>query len=398
MQILTQVNLELTSGSPKVASTRCDYLDALRGFAILGVLSIHCAWFAGGDFRGKPFADAGVYGVQLFFTVSAFTIFMTLERAMSRGTAVVRSFYIRRIMRILPMFWVAIVLYAFAPGRERFYTDIHLGFSYYALTAILQHGWHPDYFNAVVPGSWTIAVEGTFYLIAPFLLFRIKNWQGALYFLLASLFFCEAASYGLRMAVGHHLIFQRVEPELMQRFAQKWFPSQLPVFACGILAFYILKTVPELFRSRRNGLALLIASLMILYNAVDIGSHRLLPEQVVFALGFMLLILALAIYPMPLIVNSATGFLGRISYSFYLVHFVVMAAEIHVIRAYLPGLFAEPPLAYFLLFAVTLALATPVSWATYRFIEQPFIRLGTSIVRRLDSAMEWEEKNRVVAT
>ena len=107
--------------------------------------------------------------------VSAFTIFMTLERAWSREPAVVRSFYIRRILRIVPMFWVGIVLYAFAPGREHYYQDWNMGFSYYFLTAVLQHGWHPNYINSVVPGGWTIAVEATFYIIAPLLFVWIKN-------------------------------------------------------------------------------------------------------------------------------------------------------------------------------------------------------------------------------
>jgi peptidoglycan/LPS O-acetylase OafA/YrhL len=382
-------------------SPRYEFLDALRGLAILGVVSTHCAWFSGGDFRGKAFFFAGMYGVQLFFLVSAFTIFMTLERALSREPALVRSFYVRRVLRILPMFWVGIVLYAFAPGREHYYKDFDIGFSYYALTAIFQHGWHPYYINSVVPGDWTIGVEMTFYTVAPLIFFRIKNWQSALYFFLATLFFCEAANYCLRFATAHHLIFQQVEaaqPELMHQFYLKWFPSQLPVFACGILTYYIFKSLPESFRTKRNGIALLCAALIALYNAVDIGSHRILPEQVVFGLGFLLFILALAIYPLPLVVNPAVRFLGRISFSFYLMHFVIMDAEIRFFQTFLPHLYSRPAVAFVLLFAATLALATPVSWMTYTFIEQPFIRLGSTIVRRLNAVSEKTPKATVVLT
>jgi peptidoglycan/LPS O-acetylase OafA/YrhL len=115
------------------ASPRYEFVDALRGFAILGVISTHCAWCAGEDFRGGIFAYyAGLYGVQLFFMVSSFAIFMSLERSLSNEPAFVCSFYVRRIFRIIPMFWVAIVLYAFAPGREHYYKDwnIRLGSSY----------------------------------------------------------------------------------------------------------------------------------------------------------------------------------------------------------------------------------------------------------------------------
>jgi peptidoglycan/LPS O-acetylase OafA/YrhL len=383
------------------AAPRYEFLDSLRGFAILGVVSTHCAYFSGGDFRGKPFADAGLYGVQLFFMVSAFTIFLTLERALSRERAIIRSFYIRRVLRILPMFWVGIVLYAFAPGREHYYTDFHMDFSYYLLTAILQHGWHPYYINSVVPGGWTIAVEATFYIIAPFIFFRIKNWQSALYFFLITLFVCEAAGYCLRMAIDHQLLFQQVQqaqPELLRQFAHKWFPSQLPVFACGILTFYILKALPETFHSQRNGLLLLSTSLMVLYNAVGISGHRLIPEQVFFALGFLLFILALAIYPLPLLVNSATGFLGRISYSFYLMHFLLMVGIIHVFQSSFPADFSKPWLAYILLFIATLVVSIPVSWVTYKTIEQPFIRLGASLIRRLNANLERKAGNSSIIT
>lgn len=372
--------------SPISKSARFEFLDALRGWAILGVISTHCAWFSGGDFRGKPFAFAGLYGVQLFFMVSAFTIFLTLERALSREPAIVRSFYIRRILRILPMFWVGIVLYAFAPGREHYYTDFDMGVSYYFLTAILQHGWHPLYINSVVPGGWSIAVEVTFYIIAPLLFFRIKNWQNALWFFLSTLFICESASYCLRMVTDHKLIFQAVQPELLHQFSIKWFPSQLPVFACGILTFYLVKGLPESFHTKRNGIVIMAAGLMVLYNAVDVGSHRIVPEQVVFAIGFLLFILALSIYPLWLFVNSATAFLGRISYSFYLMHFVIMAGEITLFQKYCPGLFSRPALAYAVLFAAALLGAVPVSWFTYKFVEQPFIRLGSSLVKKLNLA------------
>lgn len=366
-------------------SPRFDFLDSLRGLAILGVISTHCAWFSGGDFRGKPFAFAGLYGVQLFFMVSAFTIFLTLERALGRETAPVASFYVRRVLRLLPMFWVGIILYAFAPGREHYYANLDLGFSYYALTALLQHGWHPYYINSVVPGGWSIAVEATFYIVAPLLVFRVGNWQRALYFVLLSLLICSAANNFLRIATNRGWIYPNIEPhELLPQFASKWFPSQLPVFACGILTYSILKVLPAEFRTKRNGVLLLCAAIMILNNAVDIGSHRLFPEQFMFALGFLPLMLALAIYPLPLLVNPAISFLGRISYSFYLMHFVVMDAEVRLFHLRLPGLFNHPALAYLAFFTATLALATPLSWLTYKFIEQPFIRLGSWMVRRLN--------------
>jgi peptidoglycan/LPS O-acetylase OafA/YrhL len=380
---------------PASAPPRYEFLDALRGYAILGVISYHCAYFSGWSSHGIAFTEAGAFGVQLFFMVSAFTIFMTLERGVSREPALVQSFFIKRILRIVPLFWIGIVLYAFAPGREHYYQDWNIGLLVYFLTAILQQGWHPNYINTVVPGGWSIAIEVSFYIIAPLLFFRIKNWRTALCFFLGTLLLCRAANEGLRILENHRLIFQQVLPDLSRRFAYQWLPSQLPVFACGILTYYILKSVPESFRSKQNGLLLLAVALAFLYSIAGIGDRRLIPEHVFFALGYLPFILALAIYPLPLLVNPAICYLGRISYSCYLMHFVIMQGVIPHLD-YFSGLVDSHSFkGYVLLFAASLALTIAVSWLTYNLIEQPFIRLGSYLARRVNTASEPELKNRM---
>lgn len=373
------VMTELKTAPP--AAPRYEFLDTLRGVAILGVLSTHCAYFAGGDFPGKPFAFAGLYGVQLFFMVSAFTIFMTLERALERDPAIVRNFYIRRVLRILPMFWVGIVVYAFLPGREHYYEGLRLGPSYYFLTAIFMHGWHPNYINCVVPGGWTIAVEMTFYIVAPFIFFRVRNWRTAVIFFLATLVLFVVANNCLRIAYNHRLIFQHVEDELVRQYSSKWFFSQLPVFGLGIVTYYVLHALPEGFRTRRNGSLLLAASTMCFAAFVLLGDRLRVPPQFLYAFGFGLLILGLALHPVRFLVNQVMAFVGRISFSFYLMHFVIMVGVIHVCQTYLPNACARPGLAYLLYFAAILAIATPVSWLTYTFVEQPFIRLGARLAK-----------------
>jgi len=79
-------------------------------------------------------------------------------------------------------------------------------------------------------------------------------------------------------------------------------------------------------------------------------------------------------------------------------HFVVMDAEVRLFHSYLPGLFAHPAVAYLAFFAATLALATPLSWLTYKFIEQPFIRLGSSIIHRLNAVPEKAPKAAPILT
>ena len=101
------------------------------------------------------------------------------------------------------------------------------------------------------------------------------------------------------------------------------------------------------------------------------------------ALPWTLLVLGLAINPVKLIVNAVTRFYGRISYSVYLNHPIVilLLKPIYVrIYQYVPGHL----LALLTSFAVTFAVLTPWSYLTYRLIEKPGIRFGSRLIKSLD--------------
>ena len=86
-------------------------LDLLRGVAILLVVLAHCSQSATGAVPGlSSFAEKyGELGVQLFFIVSGYTMMLTFGGKVD--PAAIRSFYLRRVFRIVPLFWIAIVFY-----------------------------------------------------------------------------------------------------------------------------------------------------------------------------------------------------------------------------------------------------------------------------------------------
>ncbi len=364
------------------AAPRYEFLDALRALAVLGVMAVHCAKMVDSAFPLVRYAWAGTYGVQLFFMISAFTIFLTLERSSKREKHVFKNFFIRRILRIVPMFWIASVLYCFVPGRETYQQAFDIGFVNYFLTAILQHGWTPYSLNSVVPGGWSIAVEATFYLIAPVLFLVVTTWRRAAVLLLVSLLLCAALNGLLSYTIARDLVFVDMDPQLIRFFHQRWFPSQLPVFAFGLLCYLIWRNMPAGFSRRRNGVIFLIASLFIVNASVGSNGLALLPEQACFALGFVFLVLGLAIFPWQPIVNGFTSYLGRISYSFYLLHFCLLAlAGMIVSRLHVPA--GLPTFAA--LYVLTFLFTIPAATLTAHFIEQPFVRLSTRIIRWLEN-------------
>src|SRR5579862_5415597 len=149
------------------------YIDAVRGLAFLAVLIVHAA-LSVGQFYGRSILAKGGYGVQLFFLASAITLCFSMAARQRIDAHPVIYFYVRRLFRIAPLFWLAILFYSLFPGvMPAFWLSQWapdgVRPSYFALTACFLHGWHPYTFNSIVPGGWSIAVEMTFYAIFPFL-------------------------------------------------------------------------------------------------------------------------------------------------------------------------------------------------------------------------------------
>lgn len=84
-----------------------DYIDALRGIAIALVVLVHASQSV------KPLSDVlmrvmteGARGVQLFYIASAITLCMSWSARREGDLRPVRDFYLRRIFRIAPMFYL----------------------------------------------------------------------------------------------------------------------------------------------------------------------------------------------------------------------------------------------------------------------------------------------------
>jgi peptidoglycan/LPS O-acetylase OafA/YrhL len=342
---------------------------------------------------GEQYVYAGAYGVQLFFMVSAFTIFLTLDRARVREKHFIQNFFIRRFFRILPMFWVGLALYVFVPGREQATPPIVVTLPDYLLTAVCLHGFHPDSMNSVVPGGWTIAVETSFYFVAPLLFRFIAGWRCALVFMLGALLVSWAAGFGLQYFYERHFLWPEIPATVFDSFAERWFPSQLPVFACGILTYQISRALPAEFLTRRNGWLLLATAALLIQAVISAGKLGFFPMQMEYAAGFLVVFLALRCHPAEFLVNPGTQFLGRISYSGYLLHFALLALAVEISRRCFPDWSTHSTRQFLFLLAATLALTIPAAWLTYKWVESPFIALGARLVKLSESRHQLPKKS-----
>jgi peptidoglycan/LPS O-acetylase OafA/YrhL len=157
------------------ADTYMPQLDALRAFAVVAVLVTHL-FYAGSQRAVLPW---GFFGVRLFFVLSGFLItgiLLDCKRFVEAGEQSVgftlRRFYVRRALRILPCFYAAVVIVAFA-GLYQMRQAMTWHFVY--LSNFLYAG-DPGKWS-VQPGFhfWSLAVEEQFYLVWPLLVLAVPR-------------------------------------------------------------------------------------------------------------------------------------------------------------------------------------------------------------------------------
>ena len=113
-----------------------NFIDALRGYAILAVMAVHAAQ-AMPTWEGtvRQLVGQGARGVQLFFVASALTLAMSWN---ARNDGVL-PFYTRRIFRIAPMFWLGIVFFVWLNGfGPSYFAPNGFGAIHVALTAFFR--------------------------------------------------------------------------------------------------------------------------------------------------------------------------------------------------------------------------------------------------------------------
>lgn len=351
------------------------YIDALRGIAAAAVLFTHLPALVGGlAWRVDYVARLGAHGVQLFFMVSAITLASSWDARSENEIAPARAFYVRRFFRIAPMFWLAGLLYIAIDNFTTpwWHNGVVDGRSI-LLTALFAHGWSPDTINAIVPGGWSIADEMVFYLVFPLLASVLTSLRRAVFFFGLTIVFALAAN------LLPPMIFGRRDVEVL-RFLYFWLPNQLPVFGMGFVTYRLLPMMRSASKACSVALFCFSATVGMFMVAVPLEfsatlSHPAVWRDLVAAFGFMALILALSAMPIAMLVNRVTIYLGKVSFSSYLVQFAVIQGALMLVgKIDAPG--ALGMVLLLCVFLPVLGINTAIAAITYTAIERPFLKLG----------------------
>lgn len=361
---------------------RLPFVDALRGWAILGVIVGHCVLFfhpANQIVFGMLLV--GGHGVQLFFITSAFTLCRSAEtrRGEHRPTM---NFFIRRLFRIAPMFYLAAAFYLLLWGRgdaPMLSPGPYVSGAEILSTLTFTNGWGRFWQNRVVPGGWSVVVEVYFYLIFPLLFRWIRSLDSAWLFALIG--------YVLAVLLSDVVIYitsNQPDADIWGVFVARWLPAELPVFALGFVLHQLFKNPGtggdgnSKFRGR-----LLLMTAVVLIGAAGFCQSPLFPPYLLASVGFFCFAAALAVHPKMLPAHRLIQLMGKISYSAYLVHFALLIPLRSIILEKLSG--GESYLLLAIYIAVTVICTALLSTVTYRLLELPGIALGKKLIDRHES-------------
>ena len=321
------------------------------------------------------FSLIGVYGVPIFFLLSAYLITELLQRERERtGTIHVRSFYVRRILRIWPLYFLIfyglVLLNLYVPGVGANSPAKWAAFSLFAGNwYITLKGW----IEYPVNPMWSLSVEEQFYIAIPFI--AMLGRRALIAFNLVVI----AISYGVIIYYAEH-----VTPG----FSGQWTNSfvQFQFFAAGMLtALFLRGRVPQLHMSARiAGVALATASWLIAFTVFKIKADDPRSTVTQCLVGWPLVLAGATLFLLSLLgtpsrfLPRALVYLGRISYGLYLIHIFFFYMVFVVWRPWLTrvaesaGLSAwQDVIAPIIAFTCTAALAS----LSYHWFERPFLHL-----------------------
>ena len=315
-------------------------LDALRGIAALSVVFFHYSThYAKLYSHTQPWPFdfwIGRYGVELFFMISGYVIFLTLDR-----TQTPQAFIVSRFSRLYPTYWVAVILtYSITsalslPGWQISFPDALLN-----LTMVQELAAKPH----VDDVYWTLHRELGFYVLT-----------GTLFYTPARKFivYIIALLIVFNTVVVYFDALYRI-PGLWRLYAV--FPiAQLHLFSLGI-ALYLLHKA-----ALRRWQFYLVAAICLANADVAID----ITHASILALLFAGLYLSLHVQP-KFLHHPYLLFFGAISYPLYLVHNNIGSATIH----FLEGNGAHAATAVFSALVLSLAMATMLN----KFVEQPGLK------------------------
>jgi len=294
-------------------TVKYQWIDAAKGFAMLGIMLIHVAQRVAGIPNGVIFMIAfGAMGVQLFFMMSAYTACVSCQKSPNVQWL---SYVFRRFSRLFPVYWFGIVLYGvWSCLAQTFSWPVISGsFSSYTivntvLNVALINTFYLPAQNSVVPGGWSISCIAVFYLAFPWLYRMLSR---GLYCRVATLLFFNFCVVAVLLA----------RECLPKEFVYFSIVNQLSVFVIGMVIFFKPQVLMACVRMKFGTLSFaVIGGVLLIALAMKTVGQSYLYRHILVAFCFI---------PFIAILQKCEGRLpffllnlGKRSYPVFVIHFI----------------------------------------------------------------------------
>jgi peptidoglycan/LPS O-acetylase OafA/YrhL len=304
-------------------------VGTVRTLLALAVVFAHCYGFM---FTG------GMLAVQIFYMISGYLMSLILlnENAYTN----LKSFYINRALRLFPIYWIVaaasllLSFYFYFIGLDNFfyiYKEVDLwgsillfisnftllGQDWLMFTGIIdgQYGFISNLYDSempiddglLVPQAWTLGLEISFYIIAPFILRHKKRWLTLLILSLGCKFWLIYYGVGT------------TDP-----FSYRFFPAELSLFLLGVFAHQFLLPAYQKNNLIKNNL---LVTFITLLTILIVLFYSLIFSQSFYYAGLMIMYILMVI---PFLASfqqqsKIDNWIGNLSYPIYICHMLVIS-------------------------------------------------------------------------
>jgi peptidoglycan/LPS O-acetylase OafA/YrhL len=344
-------------------------LDTYRAIAAITVVVGHIELFKSNyhipNLLKNPFFEftGGRTGVMLFFALSGYLITaLLLKEFKTNGKIDFKSFYIRRILRVWPLYYIIIFLSLFVLNYKPTMISFILCISIFPNVA---HMLHQTWWAS--PQLWSLGVEEQFYLFWPLIIAKIKNQFLAI--LILFLFFTFGLTY---FGIFIYRITQNAN--VLSLTSEMAYDLKFNCMAAGgLMAYFQFKNSAWLnvFKKYKP---LAWFSIVLPFLLWWIGFH-----SIIYLDEFYACLFAISIWNISeneLITFNPDWkpikFLGKISYGIYMYHWIILTLLLNHFTAYFK---TNSYWSNFALYTTSLALTILVAYISYQFIEKRFLTL-----------------------
>lgn len=316
-------------------------LNGLRAIAAILVLFIHTYEIAGlsGDSGAAEFYDRFKYigqdMVNLFFVISGFIITYILykERAVT-GTVSLKMFYIKRFLRIWPLYFGLLILgYLLMIG-----TDVYAQFPVLNqrgilllmtfLVTIAPLGPYTSF--SVFPHYWSLSVEEQYYIVWPYIFKKLKG-RAVLTSALVIILGMILLRNGFEYQRDRHPDPASVWAGLSSLFMRSKFGS----IAIGVIGAYMLFHRSAYLKWIYSK-SVQVVALLIFLAIIFFGYYIPYVHFEATAIVYLVLILNVTSNPAPLISfeNKFLDHAGKISYGIYMFHWLIIPVVVYGVKKF----------------------------------------------------------------